>query len=47
MLPITINDMNPENMIKDINFNLEHKRKKKKERTLIDSRNNRENLQQN
>ena len=47
MLPITINNKNPENMIKDTNFNLERKRKKEKEHILIDSRNNRANLYQN
>jgi len=30
-------------MIKDTNFNLQHKRKKKKECTLIDSKSNRAN----
>ena len=40
MLAITINNKDPKNMIKDINFTLERKRKKKKERPLIDSRNN-------
>ena len=40
MLPITINNKNPKNMTKYTNFNLERKRKKKKERTLINCRNN-------
>ena len=47
MLPITVNNKSLKHMIKDTKFNLEHKRKKKKERTLIGSRNNCANSYQN